>query len=89
MGHNSDVKTCDWGKPRSIIATAGKDKKIRFFDPRQQENIGIIHDCHKDTINRIRFHFNSNWLLSGSKDHNIKLIDFRMLKVLQQFNSHD
>lgn len=87
--HNSDIKTCDWARPRSLIATGGKDKKIRFFDPRQEESIGVIHDCHKDTINRLRFHYNSNFLLSGSKDHNIKLIDFRMLKVMRQFNNHD
>lgn len=86
--HNSDVKSCDWAKQRAFFATSGKDKKIRFFDPHTKESVATMHDCHKDTINRIRFHSNSNYLLSGSKDHNIKLIDFRMLKVLQQFNNH-
>lgn len=87
--HNSDAKSVDWLKNASLIASSGKDKKIRFFDPRQKTSISTMHDCHKDTINRIRFHnSNSNLLLSASKDHNIKLIDFRYLNVLQQFNGH-
>jgi WD40 repeat protein len=86
--HNSDVKSCDWAKPRSLLVSSSKDKKIRFYDPREKQSIGVMSNVHFDIINKVRFNSNSNWFLTASKEHNLKLIDFRMMKVLQKFDCH-
>lgn len=86
--HNSDVKTCDWAKPRSLLVSSGKDKKIRFFDPRYKESIAVMSGVHFDIINKVRFNSNGNWFITASKEHNLKLVDFRMMKVLQKFDCH-
>jgi len=86
--HNSDVKSVDWAKPRSLLVSSGKDKKIRFFDPREKKSIATLSNVHFDIINKVRFNSNSNWFITASKEHNLKLVDFRMLRVLQKFDSH-
>ena len=50
--------------------------------------IGTLH-LHKNSINRLRFNQNGNWILSGSKDHTVKVSDIRMMKEIQIFKGHD
>ncbi len=35
-----------------------------------------------------KWNSNGNWLLTGSRDHLVKLFDIRMMKELQAFRGH-
>ena len=61
---------------------------LKIWDPRSGEVICSLHP-HKNTINRLRFNRNGNWLLTASKDHSLKVIDIRVMKELQIFKSHE
>lgn len=86
--HTSDVKTVDWAKPKSIIASSGKDKKIKFFDCRSKNSFETMNNVHFNIINKLRFNSNCNYLVTASKEHNLKLIDMRMMKEIQKFDHH-
>ena len=45
------------------------------------------HD-HKNSVSCVQWNRNGNWLLSGSRDHVVKLYDIRMLREFQSFRGH-
>lgn len=61
---------------------------LKIWDPRSGESIASLHP-HNNTINRLRFNKNGNWLLSASKDHSLKITDIRTMKELQIFKGHE
>lgn len=86
--HLSDVKSCDWNPYKNVIASGGKDKLVKLWDPASKRVVDTLHP-HKNSINRVRFNKNGNWLLSASKDHLLKVVDIRMMKELQTFKGHN
>ena len=87
--HLSDVKSCDWNPYKNVIASGGKDKLVKLWDPSSKNNVIDTLHPHKNSINRVRFNKNGNWLLTASKDHLLKVIDIRMMKELQTFKGHN
>lgn len=51
-------------------------------------NLFIFSHDHKNSVTSVQWNKNGNWLLSGSRDHVIKLYDIRMLKEVQSFRGH-
>lgn len=45
------------------------------------------HD-HKNSVMAVEWNKNGNWLLTGSRDHLIKLYDIRMMAEMQTFRGH-
>lgn len=45
------------------------------------------HD-HKNSVMAVEWNKNGNWLLTGSRDHLIKLYDIRIMKEIQTFRGH-
>ncbi len=86
--HGSDVKSCDWNPYKSLVCTGGKDQLLKIWDPLSKKTISTLHP-HKNTINRLRFNKNGNWLLSASKDHSVKVTDIRVMKEIQIFKGHE
>ncbi|KAF7634761.1 hypothetical protein Mgra_00005795 [Meloidogyne graminicola] len=43
-----------------------------------------LHD-HKNSVMAVQWNKNGNWLLTGSRDHVIKLYDVRMMREVQTF----
>ena len=44
---------------------------------------------HKNTVNKLRFNKNGNWLLSASKDQSVKITDVRVMKEFLNFKGHE
>lgn len=74
-GHGWDVRVSKWHKEYSLIASGGKDKLIKFWDPRVKKEICTIH-THKNSLLTLSF-IKDNYLISGGKDQVIKYLDIR------------
>jgi polyadenylation factor subunit 2 len=101
-GHGADVRSVDWHPNMGLVATGSRDSQqpIKIWDPKTgaclatllvifcfSPIINFSHD-HKNSVTSVTWNRNGNWLLSGSRDHVIKLYDIRMLKEVQSFRGH-
>lgn len=66
-GHGSDISTVDWHPSHSMIASGGKDRYIKVWDPRAKEEICSLYN-HTNSIAKARFSNNGDYLLTGGKD---------------------
>ncbi|CAK9301956.1 unnamed protein product [Gordionus sp. m RMFG-2023] len=90
-GHGSDVKCIDWHPCKSLLASGSKDNQqpVKLWDPKSGQSLATIHS-HKGTVMSLGWNpFNSNWLVTGSRDHSLKLFDIRNFKEeVQTFRGH-
>ncbi|KAI6184241.1 WD-REPEATS-REGION domain-containing protein [Aphelenchoides bicaudatus] len=88
-GHGADVRSVDWHPTMGIVATGSRDSQqpVKMWDPKTGACLATFHD-HKNSVTSVQWNKNGNWLLSGSRDHVIKLYDVRMLRELQSFRGH-
>jgi polyadenylation factor subunit 2 len=88
-GHGSDVKCVDWHPRRGLIASGSKDTQqpVKLWDPKAGSSLATLHG-HKSTVMECKWNKNGNWLLTGSRDHLLKVFDIRMMKELQTFRGH-
>ncbi|CAD5210103.1 unnamed protein product [Bursaphelenchus okinawaensis] len=88
-GHGADVRSVDWHPTKGLVATGSRDSQqpVKIWDPRTGICLTTFHD-HKNSVTAVEWNKNGNWLLSGSRDHVIKLYDIRMLKEVQTFRGH-
>jgi WD domain, G-beta repeat len=61
--------------------------QIKLWDARSGTHVCTYHG-HQERVNCVRFSWNGNWLLSGSKDTTCKLFELRMNRELQRFLGH-
>lgn len=52
------------------------------------KGIVLSRHGHKSTVMECKWNMNGNWLLTGSRDHLLKVFDIRMMKELQTFRGH-
>ncbi|KAF4757865.1 hypothetical protein FOZ63_018013, partial [Perkinsus olseni] len=71
----------------SLVATGSKDFNIKLWDPRQSEAITTIY-AHKSVVGRVRWSPNGQWLISGSRDQLIKMMDVRKMSIDKVFKGH-
>ncbi|KRZ59797.1 pre-mRNA 3' end processing protein WDR33 [Trichinella nativa] len=88
-GHGSDVRAVDWHPQKGLLVSGSRDSQqpVKLWDPRNGQCISTLH-CHKNAVLCTQWNQNGNWLLTGSRDHLIKMIDIRMMKELMTFKSH-
>ncbi|KAF0305377.1 pre-mRNA 3' end processing protein WDR33 [Amphibalanus amphitrite] len=89
-GHGADVKCCDWHPYKGLVVSGSKDNQqpVRLWDPKSGQSLATLH-AHKSTVMDLKFNRNGNWLLTGSRDHLIKLFDIRNLsEEVQVFRGH-
>ena len=87
-GHGSDASTVDWHPYYSLLASGGKDRYIKIWDPRQKGEICSMYN-HTNSITKVRFSESGDYLLSGAKDQMVKLFEIRTMKELKSFRMHD
>ena len=87
IAQGNDIMTSQWHPFESLIATAGRQCEIRLWDPRSGRKLYSVQP-HTDSITKLRFNQNGNWLLSGSKDTSIKIFDIRVMKNFSTLKSH-
>ncbi|XP_013777092.1 pre-mRNA 3' end processing protein WDR33-like [Limulus polyphemus] len=89
-GHGADVKCLDWHPQKALIVSGSKDSQqpIKLWDPKMGQSLATLH-AHKNTVTEVKWNKNGNWLLTGSRDHLLKLFDIRnMSQEVQTFRGH-
>nr|CAD2161696.1 unnamed protein product [Meloidogyne enterolobii] len=88
-GHGADVRSVDWHPTKALIATGSRDSQqpVKLWDAKTGQCLATLHD-HKNSVMAVQWNKNGNWLLTGSRDHVIKLYDVRMMREVQTFRGH-
>ncbi|MFH4978078.1 hypothetical protein AB6A40_004787 [Gnathostoma spinigerum] len=88
-GHGSDVRSVDWHPQKGLIVTGSRDSQqpVKLWDPKSGQCLATIHD-HKNSVMAVQWNKNGNWLLSGSRDHLIKMYDIRMMREMHTYRGH-
>mmetsp|Transcript_19322 Transcript_19322/g.24586 ORF Transcript_19322/g.24586 Transcript_19322/m.24586 type:complete len:556 (+) Transcript_19322:13-1680(+) len=82
VGHTDNVEDCVFKPGNSdVCCSVGDDKLILIWDARVGENyVSKVSNAHKDDINCCSINkINPNYVLTGSSDTTIKLLDLRKL----------
>lgn len=61
--------------------------QVKLWDARMATQITTYHG-HQDRVNVVDFHWNGNWLISGSRDATCKLFELRMNRELHRYSAH-
>lgn len=61
--------------------------QVKLWDARSGKQVTTYHG-HQDRVNVVRFHWNGNWVVSGSRDASCKLFDLRMNREMHTFIGH-
>ncbi|KAI3384090.1 hypothetical protein SNEBB_006443 [Seison nebaliae] len=88
LGHGAEAICVDWHPTQSLVTSGSRDNQqpVILWDPRDKKRLMTLY-CHKGTCVDLKWNrINGNWLLTGSRDHLIKLFDLRNLsRELQTF----
>ena len=71
--HHSEIWALDWNFNGTLLATGGKDSKIKLWDLKGDCIADLI--SHSDSITKLKFSPNNKFLLSGSSNSCVKLWD--------------
>ena len=75
-GHTATISSIAFSLDGIKMASASHDQSVAVWDVLQKKEIRTLHSCHKDWINTCAFSdTNSNLLITGSNDFNLKLWD--------------
>lgn len=88
--HGADVKDVKWHPQKSLLASGSKDLQtpVILWDPKMGKKVNTLY-CHKGTVMEVQWNNNGKYLLTASRDHQIKVFDIRNLKSeLQTFKGH-
>jgi len=88
--HKGVVEDVNWHKHQdSMFATVGDDKKLIFWDLKQEKPISIT-EAHTQEINSVEFNsLNEFLILTASNDKTVAMWDLRNLSVkLHNFDHH-
>ena len=87
-GHGWDVKSIAWHPTKGLVATGSKDSQIKLWDPRVGEAICTLF-AHSNMVTKVRFSSGEgNWLVSGARDHLVKVFDLKTMSLKRTFKNH-
>ena len=74
----------------SVAASGHRDGSVKFWSIRDHTLLHEVKNVHDDVVSSVNYMpYDGNTLITSSKDHTVKLVDIRMLKVLQTYeNEH-
>ena len=87
QGHGNDVLAVSWHPTHSLIASGGKDRITKFWDPSSGKCILSTFN-HTNTINKISFNKEGILMASAGKDQIIRIFDIRTFKEIYNLNGH-
>lgn len=91
-GLEERVFTASFNPEGTVIASAGYDNKIYFWDVETGAQIGQPLEQHDNWVRRVVFSPDGNLLASSSYDNNVILWDVSEItqpRLLREFNGHD
>jgi WD40 repeat protein len=90
LSHTTMVTStaCDIAVHSSVIASAHKDRSVRFFDARTGRVAGECANIHDNVVTSVRFLNDAQYVVSLSRDSTARVCDVRTLREVQKF-SHE
>lgn len=83
MGCSSGIFALDVAVSDSIVASGHRDGSLRFWSIRDNSLVHEIKNVHDSIVSSVSYMPNDgNQVITSSRDHTVKLVDIRMLKVL-------
>ncbi|CDH93484.2 pre-mRNA 3' end processing protein pfs-2 [Caenorhabditis elegans] len=88
-GHGAEVRCIDWHPTKGLIATGSRDTQqpVKIWDPKSGSCLATLQE-HKSSVMAVEFNKNGNWLLTGGRDHLVKMYDIRMMKEMRTYRAH-
>lgn len=86
MGCSSGIYSLDIAMSDSIAGSGHRDGSLRFWSIRDNTLIHEVKGVHDDVVSSINYMpYDSNTVVTSSRDHTVKLVDVRMLKVVKTY----
>ena len=90
MGCASGIYSLDIAMSDSVAASGHRDGSLRFWSIRDNTLIHEIKKVHDDLVSSVNYlPCDGNTIVSSSRDHTVKIVDIRMLKVLSSFENEE
>jgi autophagy-related protein 16 len=72
----------------SVVASGHRDGSVKFWSIKEGTIVHEIKDVHDGIVSSVSYMPNdSNQIITSGRDHTVRLVDIRMLKVLQTYES--
>ena len=72
----------------SVVASGHRDGSVKFWSIKEGTIVHEIKDVHDSIVSSVSYMPNdSNQIITSGRDHTVRLVDIRMLKVLQTYES--
>ena len=88
LSENVDTSCADWNHNGQVLATCGRDSKIRLTYLSSRKIIATLSSDDNSPINSLSFSIGSRFLVSGGDDGYVKLWDLKKQKRVLQFKNH-
>ncbi|CAD6192569.1 unnamed protein product [Caenorhabditis auriculariae] len=88
-GHGSEVRCIDWHPTKGLIVSGSRDTQqpVKLWDPKSGQCLATFQE-HKSSVMAVEFNRNGNWLLTGGRDHLVKMYDIRVMKEMHTYRAH-
>ncbi|CAL2030892.1 unnamed protein product [Caenorhabditis brenneri] len=88
-GHGAEVRCIDWHPTKGLLVTGSRDTQqpVKIWDPKSGSCLATLQE-HKSSVMAVEFNNNGNWLLTGGRDHLVKMYDIRMMKEMRTYRAH-
>uniref|UniRef100_A0A8R1HLZ1 WD_REPEATS_REGION domain-containing protein n=1 Tax=Caenorhabditis japonica TaxID=281687 RepID=A0A8R1HLZ1_CAEJA len=88
-GHGAEVRCIDWHPTKGLLVTGSRDTQqpVKIWDPKSGSCLATLQE-HKSSVMAVEFNRNGNWLLTGGRDHLVKMYDIRMMKEFRTYRAH-
>ena len=70
--HEDTIYSMEWNKNGSMLGTTSKDKQIRIFDPRSDENVSKTDGFGGSKSSHCFFVDNFNWIGATNVSHSLE-----------------
>lgn len=88
-GHGAEVRCIDWHPTKGLLVTGSRDTQqpVKIWDPKSGSCLATLQE-HKSSVMAVEFNKNGNWLLTGGRDHLVKMYDIRVMKEVKTYRAH-
>ena len=84
LSENVDTSCADWNHNGQVLATCGRDSKIRLTYLSSRKIIATLSSDDNSPINSLSFSIGSRFLVSGGDDGYVKLWDLKKQKLVRR-----